>query len=179
VAAAERLIDIELKEGVLSDVAMKGIIEAVKRLTNPAKLADIARSGPIGYWKEEVNYYGGLGVDNETDSSLSYILAAPSEGMRAYALEFKGLYYSLQGKVELGLSAFERAADLYRSIQNYSYFCSKFKQLEWISYDWGKNDLYRKYVQAFYENRNQYGIRPEPLNKTSSPDHHHSEESAL
>jgi hypothetical protein len=63
------------------------------------------------------------------------------------------------------LSAFERAAGLYRSIQNYSYFCSKFKQLEWISYDWGKNDLYRKYVQAFYDNRNQYGIRPEPLNK--------------
>jgi tetratricopeptide (TPR) repeat protein len=95
----------------------------------------------------------------------NFILAAPSEGMRAYALEFKGLYYSLQGKVELALGAFERAGDLYKSIQNYSYFCSKFKQLEWISYDWGKSDLFRKYVQAFYDNRNQYRIRPEPLNR--------------
>jgi eukaryotic-like serine/threonine-protein kinase len=95
-----------------------------------------------------------------------FILAAPSEGMRAYALEFKGLYHSLQGKVELALSDFERAADLYRSIQNYSYFCSKFKQLGWISCEWGKSDLYRKYVQACYDNRNQYQIWPEPLNMT-------------
>ncbi len=94
-----------------------------------------------------------------------FILAAPSEGMRAYALEFKGLYDSLQGKVELALSEFERAADLYRSIQNYTYFCAKFRQLLWISYDWGKSELFRKYVQAFYDNRNQYRIRPEPLNK--------------
>ena len=94
-----------------------------------------------------------------------FLLAAPSEGMRAYALEFKGLYYSLQGKVELALEAFERAGDLYRNIQNYSYFCSKFKQLAWISHDWGKSDLYRRYVQALYDNRNQFRIRPEPLNK--------------
>jgi len=94
-----------------------------------------------------------------------FILAAQSEGMRAYALEFKGLYYSLQGKVELALDAFEGAGDLYRNIQNYSYFCSKFKQLQWISYEWGKSDLFREYVQAFYDNRNQYQIRPEPLNK--------------
>jgi hypothetical protein len=60
------------------------------------------------------------------------------------------------------------------------------------SNDSSKSDLYRKYVQAFYDNRNQYGIRPEPLNKAltqvylglldlkeNRPYHHHSEESAL
>jgi tetratricopeptide (TPR) repeat protein/TolB-like protein len=94
-----------------------------------------------------------------------FILATPSQGMQAYAFEFKGLYSSIQGKVEQALREFNRAADIYRNIQNYSYLCSKFKQLEWICYDWGKNDLYRKYVQDFYDNRNQYKIRPEPLNR--------------
>jgi serine/threonine protein kinase/tetratricopeptide (TPR) repeat protein len=94
-----------------------------------------------------------------------FILVAPSEGMQAYAYEFRGLYHSIQGKLEQALSEFSKAAELYRSIQNFAYLCSMFKRQEWACYDWGKNDLCREYVQALYDHRIQYKIRSESLNQ--------------
>lgn len=93
-----------------------------------------------------------------------FITVAPSEGMLAYAIEFKGFYHSVQGQFEQALSEFDRAAELYKSIQNFPFSSAMIGRKAWVCYDWGKNDLYREYFQARYDSRARYKIQSESLN---------------
>jgi len=92
-----------------------------------------------------------------------YIPVAPSEGVQAMAYEFRGLYSSLQGNLEQALADFDRAAELFDSIQNFSFMGSMFLRKNWICYEWGKNELCRKYVQAWYHHQAQHKTRSEAL----------------
>ncbi len=94
-----------------------------------------------------------------------YIPVAPSEGMQAMAYEFRGFYSSLEGRLEQALADFSRAAELYGSIQNFAYMGAMFLRKNWTCYDWGKNDLCRTYLQAFYNHQTQHKIRSDSLNQ--------------
>jgi len=94
-----------------------------------------------------------------------YIPVAPSEGVQAMAYEFRGLYSSLQGNLEQALADFGKAAELFGSIQNFAFMGSMFLRKNWVCYDWGKNDLCRKYVQALYHHQAQYKTRSDALNQ--------------
>jgi eukaryotic-like serine/threonine-protein kinase len=94
-----------------------------------------------------------------------FIPVAPSEGMKAYAHEFRGFYSSIQGRLGQALSEFDKAADLFRSIQNFSFFSIMFRRKAWVCYDWGKNDSCREYFQAYHDYRSQNKIQSEIFNR--------------
>jgi len=94
-----------------------------------------------------------------------FIPVAPSEGMQAYAREFRGFYSSIQGRVEQALSEFDKAADLFRSTQNFSFYSVMFRRKGWLCYDWGKYDSCREYFQAYYDYRSQHKIQSDIFNR--------------
>jgi len=94
-----------------------------------------------------------------------YIPVAPSEGVQAMAYEFRGLYSSLQGNLQQALSDFSKAAELFGSIQNFTYMGIMLSRKKWVSYDWGKNDLCRAYIQALYDHQAHYKTRSDSLNR--------------
>jgi serine/threonine protein kinase/cytochrome c-type biogenesis protein CcmH/NrfG len=100
-----------------------------------------------------------------------FIPVAPGEGMQAYAHEFRGFYSSIQGRVEQAFSEFDKAADLFRSIQNFSFLSIMSMRKAYVCYDWGKNDLCREYIQAYYDLRSQHKIPSEISNQALYQSH--------
>jgi len=90
-----------------------------------------------------------------------FIPVAPSDGVRAMGHEFNGLYRALQGEIDQALDEFGRARAFFENIRNFPYMGAMLRRQVWISYDWGKNDLGRKYVQAFVEHQTRYKLQPE------------------
>jgi serine/threonine protein kinase/tetratricopeptide (TPR) repeat protein len=89
-------------------------------------------------------------MDGDYDAALrwvDYLIAhAQSDGMRADGHQWKGFYYSLMGRLKEALSELGTAEGLARTSGNISMADVILRDSLWITYDWGRLDLFKGFI---------------------------------
>jgi serine/threonine protein kinase/Tfp pilus assembly protein PilF len=89
-----------------------------------------------------------------------FIAMASTESLRAQGHLWKGFYYNLQGKMGQALQEIDEAMDLAEKANNMRMVDVAYRSKIWTCYDWGKLDLFQKYVQERYDFRAASDYRP-------------------
>ncbi len=89
-------------------------------------------------------------MDGDYEAALRWvddmITRAQTDGMRAVGHQWKGLYYSLMGRINDSLAELGTADTLARTSGNKSLADMVLRDALWISYDWNRLDLYKSYL---------------------------------
>jgi len=108
-------------------------------------------------------------MDGDYDAALhwvDYLIAhAQSGGMKADGHMWKGFYYSLMGRLKESLAELETAVELAKSSGNKSLADISLRDGLWISFDWGRYDLYRSFLDRRMAYRAETKQGTESLNK--------------
>ena len=90
-------------------------------------------------------------MDGDYDASLrwadSMITRAKTDGMRADGHQWKGLYYSLTGRLNDALAELDTAGTLAVTSGNKELADLIHRDALWICYDWGRLDLFKTYLE--------------------------------
>jgi len=93
-----------------------------------------------------------------------YISVVPSDAMKSIGYQFKGFYRHISGDLEQSISAFDKAEELARSIEDNSLTDVVLRMKLWIFYDWGKTELFRDYIKIRMDFRTKNNISSETVN---------------
>ncbi len=108
-------------------------------------------------------------MDGDYDAALhwadSMITVAKTDGMRADGHQWKGLYYSLTGRFHDALAELGTAETLAKDSGNKSLADIILRDALWICYDWGRMDLFRKYLDKRMAYRAEMKLATDDLNK--------------
>ncbi|NTU51100.1 MAG: tetratricopeptide repeat protein [Candidatus Aminicenantes bacterium] len=89
-------------------------------------------------------------MDGDYDAALrwvDYLIAhASSDGMRSDGRQWKAFYFSLMGRLKEAFSELDTAEGLARTSGNISMADVSLRDALWISYDWGRLDLFKTYI---------------------------------
>jgi tetratricopeptide (TPR) repeat protein len=88
-----------------------------------------------------------------------FIAMASTESLRAQGHLWKGFYYNLQGKLAQALQEIDDAMELAEKANNSRMVDVAYRSKIWTCYDWGKLDLFQKYVKERYDYRAANGYR--------------------
>ena len=90
-------------------------------------------------------------MDGDYDAALRWtddmITRAQTDGMRADGHQWKGVYFSLAGRFNDALAELGTAETLAKSSGNAMLADIALRDALWISYDWGRDDLFRTYLE--------------------------------
>jgi tetratricopeptide (TPR) repeat protein len=89
-----------------------------------------------------------------------FIAMASTESLRAQGHLWKGFYYNLQGKLGQALQEIDEAMDLAEKANNMRMVDVAYRSKIWTCYDWGKLDLFQRYVQERHDFRAAREYRP-------------------
>ena len=108
-------------------------------------------------------------MDGDYDAALRWIddmiTRSQTDGMRADAHQWKGLYFSLTGRFNDALAELGTAETLARSSGNKMLVDVILRDALWIAYDWGRFDLYKTYLGRRLSYRIETKQGTENLNK--------------
>jgi len=108
-------------------------------------------------------------MDGDYDAALRWvddmIARARTEGMRADGHQWKGLYYSLMGRVNDALAELGTAETLAKSSGNKALADIILRDALWISYDWGRLGLFKSYLERRMAYRAETKQGTETLNR--------------
>jgi serine/threonine protein kinase/Tfp pilus assembly protein PilF len=89
-----------------------------------------------------------------------FIGMASTESLRAQGHLWKGFYYNLQGKLAQALQEIDQAMELAEKANNSRMVDVAYRSKIWTCYDWGKLEMFQKYVQERYDYRAAHSYRP-------------------
>ncbi len=108
-------------------------------------------------------------MDGDYDAALRWIddmiTRSQTDGMRADAHQWKGLYFSLTGRFNDALAELGTAETLARSSGNQMLVDVILRDALWIAFDWGRFDLYKTYLDKRLSFRIETKQGTENLNK--------------
>src|SRR5512143_842576 len=108
-------------------------------------------------------------MDGDYDAALRWIddmiTRSMTDGMRADGHQWKGLYFSLVGRVNDALAELGTAETLAKTSGNKMLADVILRDALWISYDWGRLDLYKTYLDRRMAYRAESKQGTENLNK--------------
>ena len=108
-------------------------------------------------------------MDGDYDAALRWvddmITRAPNDGMRADGHQWKGMYFSLMGRLNDALAELGTAEILAKTSGNTSLVDMILRDALWISYDWGRLDLFKSYLDKRMAYRAETGQGTDGLNK--------------
>lgn len=93
-----------------------------------------------------------------------FISAAPSGGHKAVGYQLRAIYLYFFGNAQLALEELDKAQELAARDNDYGTINTIYRAKIWISYDWGKYDLFLKYAKARFDNIAEHKLQPESLN---------------
>lgn len=94
-----------------------------------------------------------------------FIAMASTESLKAQGHLWKGFYYDLQGKLGQALQEIDEAMELAEAANNTRMVDVAYRSKIWTCYDWGKFDLFQKFVRERYDFRAAANYRPEEENE--------------
>jgi tetratricopeptide (TPR) repeat protein len=108
-------------------------------------------------------------MDGDYDAALRWvddmITRAQTDGMRADGHQWKGLYFSLMGRLNDALAELGTAETLAKTSGNTWLADIILRDALWISYDWGRLDLFKSYLDKRMAYRAETNQGTEGLNK--------------
>jgi len=108
-------------------------------------------------------------MDGDYEAALRWadhmVSQAHSDGMRADGHQWKGLYYSIQGRFEEALGELGVAEKLAKGSGNEWLADIILRDALWICYDWDRLDLYQAYLEKRMAYRTESKQGTESLNK--------------
>jgi tetratricopeptide (TPR) repeat protein len=108
-------------------------------------------------------------MDGDYDAALRWvddmITRAQTDGLRADAHQWKGLYFSLMGRINDALAELGTAETLGRTSGNKELADIIMRDQLWIAYDWGRLDQFKAAYEKRLAYRNETGLGTETLNK--------------
>jgi serine/threonine protein kinase/tetratricopeptide (TPR) repeat protein len=108
-------------------------------------------------------------MDDDYDAALrwvDYLIAhAQSDGMRADGHQWKGFYYALMGRLKEALGELGTAEELAKASGNKALADIILRDALWISFDWGRYDLFKSYLDRRMAYRAETKQGTENLNK--------------
>jgi serine/threonine protein kinase/tetratricopeptide (TPR) repeat protein len=108
-------------------------------------------------------------MDGDYDAALrwvDYLIAhAQSDGMRADGHQWKGFYYALMGRLKEALGELGTAEELAKASGNKALADIILRDALWISFDWGRYDLFKSYLDRRMAYRAETKQGTENLNK--------------
>jgi len=107
-------------------------------------------------------------MDGDYDASLRWvdnmITQAKTDGMRADGHQWKGLYYSLLGRFDEALAELGVAETLAKTSGNEALADIILRDALWVSYNWGRLDLFKTYLDKRMAYRAETKMSTESLN---------------
>ena len=89
-------------------------------------------------------------MQSDYDQALKWvdhlISHAQTDGLRADGHQWKGFYFSFQGRLSDALAEFDTAAALARTSGNVGLVDVALRDALWVCYDWGRYDFFRAYL---------------------------------
>jgi serine/threonine protein kinase/Tfp pilus assembly protein PilF len=82
-----------------------------------------------------------------------FIAMASTESLRAQGHLWKGFYYNLEGKLGQALQEIDEAMQLAEKANNSRMVDVAYRSKIWTCYDWGKLEMFQKYVKERYDYR--------------------------
>lgn len=124
----------------------------------------VIRPGFASSWK--LAYIHAMGGDYDTalkwvDHLLAY---APTDGLKSQGHQWKGFYYHIMGRLGSALAEFELAEKLATGSGNADLADLALRGALWATYDWGKLDLCRTYLEKRMTFRKESGRGTPTLN---------------
>jgi len=108
-------------------------------------------------------------MDGDYDAALRWaddmITRAKTDGLRADGHQWKGLYFSLMGRMNDALAELGSAETLGRTSGNKELADIIMRDQLWIAYDWGRLDQFKSAYEKRLAFRRENGLGTEPLNK--------------
>jgi tetratricopeptide (TPR) repeat protein len=108
-------------------------------------------------------------MDGDYDAALRWvddmITRAQTDGRRADGHQWKGLYFSLMGRVNDSFSELGTAETLARTSGNKELADIILRDALWISYDWNRLDLFKSTFEKRLAFRKESGLGTDSLNK--------------
>jgi tetratricopeptide (TPR) repeat protein/predicted Ser/Thr protein kinase len=108
-------------------------------------------------------------MDGDYDASLRWvdgmITQAKNDGMRSDGHQWKGLYYSLLGRFDEALAELGVAEILAKTSGNPALADVILRDALWVSYNWGRLDLFKTYLDKRMAYRAETKTGSESLNK--------------
>ena len=109
-------------------------------------------------------------MDGDYDAALrwsDYLIAhATSDGMKADGHQWKAFYFSLMGRLKDALGELETAEGLARTSGNTMMADVVLRDALWISYDWGRLDIFKSYIDKRLAHMAETKQATPALNKT-------------
>ena len=94
-----------------------------------------------------------------------YIAAAPSNGLKAWGSQLKGLYDHLLGKTEAAFADLAKSKEYALADNDFVNADNLYRSLIWTSYDLGKYDQFLQYAKERFDFRAEHKLRSGPLNE--------------
>ncbi len=108
-------------------------------------------------------------MDGDYEAALRWvdemITRAQTDGMRADGHQWKGLYYSLTGRFNDALAELGTAETLAKTSGNKELADIILRDALWISYDWGRIDLFKSYLDRRLAYRAETKMGTDSLNR--------------
>ncbi len=116
-------------------------------------------------WK--LAYLHAMGGDYDAALKwIDHLLAhAPTDGLKSQGHQWKGFYYHIMGRLESALAEFEQAETLAKAGGNADLADLSLRGALWATYDWGKYDLCRTYLEKRMVYRKESGRGTPTLNR--------------